>query len=153
MFTPGNILHGLFQLKDIQKYKYVIILYKDDNNCILTTFTTSQQRSGVVISKHGKNINSENKVMSYVFKQGVPIGAQPCGTLEFSFSKDTIVVPDYGFEEWKEVEINKKVRNLNIVCRMYPKEYKELIYTLYQGYGTSEKYRKIFEELLSKIIE
>ncbi len=31
MFTPGNILHGLFQFKNGPKDKYVIVLHKDEN--------------------------------------------------------------------------------------------------------------------------
>lgn len=153
MFTPGNILHGLFQLKNGPKNKYAIVLHKDESHCILTTFTTSQPRSGVEVPIHGKNTNPEGKVMSYVFKKGTPIGMQPCGTLEFSFPKDTAVVPDYGFEEWVETDINEKVENLELVCRLYLKEYQDLIYTLYQGYGTIQKHRDLFEKLLSEIIK
>lgn len=59
--------------------------------------------------------------MSYLFKQDIPIGMQPCGKLKFSFPLDTTIVPDYGFEEWKEMEIIANVTNLKLVCRLYKK--------------------------------
>ncbi len=45
MFTPGNILHGKFDLGIEKKEKFAIVLYNDGVDCILTTFTTSQERS------------------------------------------------------------------------------------------------------------
>lgn len=152
MFTPGNILYGLFQFKDKSKDKYVIVLHKDENHCILTTFTTSQPRTGVQCPKHGKNKDAKSgKVMSHLFKQGVSIGMQPCGKLEFSFPMDTTIVPDYGFEEWKEATLVENATNLKLVCRMYQEEYLDLIYTLYQAHKTRKQHRELFERILSSI--
>lgn len=73
MFTPGSILHGTFTLKAITKEKFSIVLYNDGFNCILTTFTTSEDRSGVSNPVHGKN-PEKGAPLSYVFKKGIVIG-------------------------------------------------------------------------------
>lgn len=73
MFTPGSILHGIFHLKAITKPKYAIVLYNDGINCILTIFTTSEERSGVISPIHGKN-PQDSEPLSYVFKKGVIVG-------------------------------------------------------------------------------
>lgn len=67
MFTPGNILHGEFDLGTEKKEKFAIVLYNDGVDCILTTFTTSQQRFAVSNPCHGKN-PAEGEAKSYVFK-------------------------------------------------------------------------------------
>ena len=36
MFTPGNILHGEFDLGTEKKEKFAIVLYNDGVDCILT---------------------------------------------------------------------------------------------------------------------
>ena len=86
MFTPGSILHGTFTLKAITKEKFSIVLYNDGFNCILTTFTTSEDRSGVSNPVHGKN-PEKGAPLSYVFKKGIVIGElyiKGCKNLSFS---------------------------------------------------------------------
>ena len=51
---PSSIVYGLFQLKDVQKHKYAVILHNDSDNYIITTFTTSKKRAGDNPS-HGAN--------------------------------------------------------------------------------------------------
>jgi len=50
MFAPGNILHGEFDLGTEKKEKFAIVLYNDGVDCILTTFTTSQERSTEILA-------------------------------------------------------------------------------------------------------
>lgn len=154
MFTPGSILHGTFQLKAVTKPKYVIVLYNDGLNCILTTFTTSEERSGVLSPVHGKN-PQEGEPLSYVFKMGVVIG-ELCdnngNSVPFSFPKDTVVVPDYGDQYTTPQAFLATVKGLKKCCELYPNEYVDLIYTLYKSKKTKRKYKHIFEEILNKIV-
>lgn len=133
MFTPGSILYGTFQLKAVTKPKYVIVLYNDGTNCILTTFTTSEERSGVISPIHGKN-PQEGEPLSYVFKKDIIVGElhSKDKTNFFSFPKDTIVVPDYGNQYTTQEAFLSEVKNLVKCCELYPKEYENLIYTLYK---------------------
>jgi len=152
MYQVGAILHGLFDFYSLgKKTKYAIILYKDNDNFILTTFTTSRDRSGSEYPVHGANPTKADP-KSYVFKKNVEIGLKPDGN-PFSFNKDTTIVPDYGLSIKSIAEFNTKVENLVKVCQLYQTEYIELIYVLYKSKKTSIKNKvyfcKILEELLS----
>lgn len=148
MFVAGNILYGIFTLKNTTKHKYSIILHVDNGLCILATYTTSQERSGVPNPTHGKNPKSGVPV-SYVFKAGISIGKCPQNN-DFAFKLDTVVVSDYGFIESSIECFKKSVSGLTLVCSLYNKEYLDLIYTLYQCRRTPKEYKKIFENILSE---
>lgn len=148
MFESGSILHGLFQLKNVTKNKYAIVLHNDNGNFIITTFTTSQPRSSAASPVHGPN--PKDKPRSYVFKANTPIGIKPNGTV-FSFPSDTTVVPDYGIASSSINNFQKKVSNLTKVCDLYKEEYKELLYTLYKCEDLDEETRPIFEKVLFEI--
>lgn len=150
MFKSGNILHGCFDLgPNGKKNKFAIILYNDSVECIITTFATSQPRSSVSNPVHGKN-PQEGEPMSYVFKSNVSIGTKPLDNSEFSFKKDTTVVPDYGISESTISVFNASVDNLEVICKLYDKEYSNLIYTLYRCKKTKKKYKQIFERILQE---
>ena len=152
MFAPGNILHGEFDLGTEKKEKFAIVLYNDGVDCILTTFTTSQERSTVLSPCHGKN-PAEGEAKSYVFKSKTEIGFNPDGQTPFFFHKDTTVVPDYGYTSSTIECFTKKVDNLKVVCKLYPKEYSDLIYTLYNCKYTPRKHKTLFEGILFKVAE
>jgi len=152
MYQVGAILHGLFDFySQGKKTKYAIILYKDKNNFILTTFTTSQARSGMENPVHGANPSKDNP-KSYVFKAKVEIGLMPSGK-PFWFKKDTTIVPDYGLSFKSIEEFNAKAEHLEKVCQLHPAEYIELIYVLYKSKKISMQYKtflgKVLDELLS----
>ncbi|HIX86882.1 MAG TPA: hypothetical protein H9848_09795 [Candidatus Parabacteroides intestinigallinarum] len=153
MFTPGSILHGIFHLKAITKPKYAIVLYNDGINCILTIFTTSEERSGVISPIHGKN-PQDSEPLSYVFKKGVIVGelSNKGTVVPFSFPKDTVVVPDYGDQFTTQQAFLAEVTELIKCGELYPYEYENLIYTLYKSKKTKRKYKRIFEEILKNII-
>jgi len=148
MFVPGNILHGTFDLGSEKKTKYAIVLYNDGTDCILTTFTTSQERSTVLSPCHGRN-PSDGEAETYVFKSNIHIGLKPQDSTPFSFIKDTTVVPDYGFTYSSTESFMKNVDHLKVVCHLYDKEYADLIYTLYKCKRLPKKYKQIFECILS----
>ena len=151
MYQVGAILHGLFDFHPQQKKnKYAIILQRDNNDFILTTFTTSQDRSGAENPVHGAN-PSKVEPRSYVFKAEVEIGSQSDGKA-FSFKKDTIIVPDYGFSIKSIAEFNAKAENLTKVCQLYQAEYIELIYVLYKSKKTNKANRERFEKILEDLI-
>ena len=151
MYSVGAILHGLFDFHPQgKKTKYAIILYRDNDNFILTTFTTSQERSGAEIPVHGANPTKTNP-LSYVFKAEVEIGLKPDGKA-FAFKKDTTIVPDYGFSYKTIAEFNDRAENLTKVCQMHEAEYIELIYVLYKSKKTSKENKQRFEKILNEMI-
>lgn len=151
MYQVGAILHGLFDFyPQAKKTKFAIILHRDNDDFILTTFTTSQDRSGTENPVHGAN-PSKAEPKSYVFKAEVEIGSQPDGK-PFSFKKDTTIVPDYGFSIKSIVEFNAKAENLIKVCQLHEAEYIELIYVLYKSKKTSQANKKRFEKILETLI-
>ena len=151
MYQVGAILHGLFDFHpQPKKTKYVIILHRDNNDFILTTFTTSHDRSGVENPVHGAN-PSKAEPKSYVFKAEVQIGSQSDGK-PFSFKKDTTIVPDYGLTMKSIVDFNSKAENLTKVCQLHEAEYIELIYVLYKSKKTSKANRDRFEKILEELI-
>jgi hypothetical protein len=141
MFTPGSILYGLFDLKIERKNKYAIILHNNGFGFIVATFTTSQKRAGIN-PLHGKNpVDNPN---CYVFKAGVVIGETPKGE-DFSFRKDTVVVPDYGYSYETDSDFRSKVSNLHKVCKLHKQEFIELLHTLCKCKSLPREYRKLFE--------
>lgn len=147
MFKSGSILYGLFTFVTEKKNKYAIVLHNDGNNCIVTTFTTSQARSSISSPEHGANPKEEPR--SYVFKANIPIGIKEDGEI-FSFPLDTTIVPDYGCAYASIDDFKKKVESLTKVCDLYEKEYIDLIYTLYKCSELPKKYKAIFEQILSE---
>ena len=148
MFESGSILYGLFQLKNVTKNKYAIVLHNDNGNFIITTFTTSQPRSSAASPVHGPN--PKEKPKSYVFKANIPIGTKPDGT-DFSFSFDTTVVPDYGVASSSIHNFQKKVSNITKVCDLYKEEYRDLLYTLYKCDDLDNEIKPVFEKVLFEI--
>ena len=153
MYRVGAILHGLFDFHTQgKKIKYAIILHRDKEDFILTTFTTSQDRSGAENPVHGAN-PTKAEPLSYVFKAEVEIGSQPDGK-PFSFKRDTTIVPDYGLSVKTIAQFKAKAENLTKVCQLHETEYIELIYVLYKSKKTSFENRarskKILDSLLNK---
>lgn len=150
MFRAGNILHGFFDLGvNGKKNKYAIVLHNDGNACVLMSFATSQLRSSSENPVHGRN-PQKGEPQSYVFKAGVVIGTEPINKSDFSFPKDTTVVPDYGILSTEICAFTASVANLLTVCELYEKEYLDLIYTLYKCKKTKKKYKEIFEKILEQ---
>ena len=143
---PSTIVYGLFQLKNLQKHKYAIILHHDKDDYIITTFTTSKKRAGNNPS-HGANEYPE----SYVFKSKVVIGVCPHKGTDFSFEEDTIIVPDYGIQDLAVEIFLNKVSELKTVCVLHKKEYIDLLYFLYKSQKTKLKYVSIFENILIEL--
>ena len=141
----STIVYGLFQLKDVQKHKYAVILHNDSDDYIITTFTTSKKRAGDNPS-HGANEYPE----SYVFKSKVVIGISPDES-DFSFAEDTIVVPDYGIQDLPVENFLNKVSGLKTVCILHKKEYFDLLYFLYKSQKTKLKYVSVFENILREL--
>lgn len=140
-------MHGLFDFHTQgKKHKYAIILHRDNEGLILTTFTTSKDRSGAENPIHGAN-PTKAEPKSYVFKAEVEIGLKPDGK-PFSFKKDTTIVPDYGLTTKSITEFNSKVENLEKVCQLHEAEYIELIYVLYKSKKTSIENKLRFEKIL-----
>ena len=144
--NPSSIIYGLFQLKNEQKHKYAVILHNDNDNYIITTFTTSQKRAGKNPT-HGKNKNPE----CYVFKANTIIGICPSNETDFYFKTDTIIVPDYGLLDIPVEDFLNKVTGLKTVCHLHKEEYINLLHFLYQCKKTKIRHVRIFENILMKL--
>ena len=152
MLEIGAIYYGLFILSDFEtKNKYLIVFHLYDDTCLLTTFTTSQDRSGSIDVVHGHN-PSVRPYRSHVFKQGVEIGINPESQSRFSFPLDTAVVPDYGFAKKTTKEILASAQNLKKVCQLDTSEYIELMYTLIHSKGTPKGIKEVFETKLEELM-
>lgn len=146
MLDPSTIVYGLFKLKNEEKNKYAVILHNENDDYIITTFTTSQKRAGNN-PVHGVNKNPE----CYVFKAKVAIGVCPDLETDFYFEKDTTIVPDYGIQDVSIEHFTRRVSNLKTVCRLHTDEYRDLLYFFYKNEKTKLKYVKIFEKTLHKL--
>jgi hypothetical protein len=143
---PSTIVYGLFKLKNEEKNKYAVILHNDSDDYIITTFTTSKKRAGDN-STHGINQNPE----CYVFKSKVTIGVCPNHRTDFSFEKDTTIVPDYGIQDISVRDFLGIASNLETVCILHEKEYLDLLYFFYRCKKTKLKYVRIFEKILHQL--
>jgi len=151
MYEVGSVLYGYFYLNEnLSKNKYVIVFDLSDDTCLLTTFTTSQPRSGSLDITHGRNPVS-GIPMSYVFLKDVEIGIDPNTNLPFCFPQNTTIVPDYGFSFKLLSEFQATSKNLKKVCQLYNHEINNLIYTLYHCTKTPKNVKKIFEKKLEEM--
>jgi len=153
MLTPGNVLYGKFSL-DKDKFKYCIVLHRDNSDvehCILTTFTTSQRRS-ILNPKHGKNeltTDTGKKILSYVFKAGMVVGKNNAGE-DFSFPKDSTVVPDYGMDSWTLNSL-RSVDGLTLKCTLSKDEFGRMLHTLLRSERLELKYKHTIEDALTQL--
>lgn len=152
MFKAGSVLHGIFKLKNTTKPKFAIVLHNDGENCITTTFTTSQERSGVLNPIHGKN-PSKGEPLSYVFKEGVEIGEIKEKGIKFAFKKDTVIVPDYGIHISSIKSFLASGTEIEKQCDLYEQEYINLVYTLYKCRKTRKNIQRILEKILQQIVK
>lgn len=151
MFTPGNVIYAFFNSTHPPKPKYLISLYKSDELCVIACFTTSLPRAGVPLEniKHGKNVNSEGEVVSYVFLKDKVIGVKPDGT-PFSFPEQTTVRFDYTLQTNTQDAFLKLMSNPIVVGKLSEKEYLDLIYSMYQSNDINEESIKCFESILTE---
>ncbi len=151
MYKAGSVYYGKFKLSEIEtKNKYLIVFHLFEDTCLLTTFTTSQPRSGVDNPVHGHN-PATKPYRSYVFKKGIAIGDIPITNIPFSFQEDTAIVPDYGFAKKSISDLHFSVQNLTMVCQLYPNEFIDLIYTLYHSKGTPNWVKDVLEVKLDEL--
>lgn len=152
MFEPGNVLYGCFHFPSGEvKNKYSIVLYNDGVSCIITTFTTSKNRSGSQNPVHGKNPPA-GEPMAYVFLKGKVVGTIEVENVsqDFAFPMNTTIVPDYGYSYIPISEFLKNVENLEVKCHLFPQEYIDLIYTLYKCRRIKKEIKEIFEHILEE---
>lgn len=85
-FNPGEIIYGYVSSIKPPKYKYLIVLHRDEELSIVACFTTSQPRAGIPTdeSTHGP-IRKNGDCLSYVFQAG-RARVQSCDKGAFLFS-------------------------------------------------------------------
>ena len=154
MFEPGTVTYGFAKYISNPKNKYAISIFRDENVQILIHFTTTQKRAGVPEDQihHGINRDSEGNVMSYVFEPTVEVGDTPDGG-RFCFPRRTIMQFEYGFLQGDDQSLQQQFDNLEVKCKLDPKEYENLIYAMYRSKRTSEAYKPYLEEVLNRICE
>ncbi len=154
MFEPGTVTYGFAKYISNPKNKYAISIFRDENVQILIHFTTTQKRAGVPEDQihHGINRDSEGNVMSYVFEPTVEVGDTPDGG-RFRFPRRTIMQFEYGFLQGDDQSLQQQFDNLEVKCKLDPKEYENLIYAMYRSKRTSEAYKPYLEEVLNRICE
>ncbi len=148
MLTPGNIIYGYCKSTNPPKLKYLISLYRDEACTVLTTFTTSQLRSGHRFPEHGASKCGEDYI-SYCFKANKIIGKKPKTNEDFTFSKDTTVTFDYGVQKGEQHLILNEFENPSVVGVLHKEEYYNLVYAMYK----SKKIKKNYKTYLEKVLE
>lgn len=147
MIDEGAVLYGFFNLKNEDKNKFAVVLHKNEDDCIITSFTTSQDRHPANPS-HGANPSKTPNC--YVFLAGRNIGTTPDGK-PYSFKETTTIVPDYGMNEENVEVFLSKVQNLEKKCDLYKNEYLDLLYTLYKCDNTKMKYLPLLENKIEEL--
>lgn len=151
MYEVGAILYGVFTLsQNDTKHKYAVVIERDEEGCLVTTFTTSQERSGSPIPVHGAN-PSIKEPQSYVFLSSVEIGIDPRTNIPFFFPRNTCIVPDYGFTKKTITEFESKVHDLVKVCQLYEHEVIDLFYTLYKCKRVPRWVKQLLERKLEEL--
>lgn len=149
MLKAKNIIYGFCKYTNPPKNKYLISLYRSEELNIIAVFPTSQRRSGVDTPRHGCNIR-DNKVISYVFEAGHPIGKKYSSDEDFAFPLQTTIPFDYCFREGNQEDLLKTFDEPKIVGVLSDKEYIDLIYAFYVSSLTPQKYKPIFDKILQE---
>ena len=153
MLTPKNIIYGFCKTTNPPKYKYLISLYRSEQLHVVACFPTSQNRSGAPLgqSKHGANRNSENEIVSYVFKADVEIGNIPDSSDKFKFPRETVIRFDYGLKDRGQDEIIGWFHDPKVVGVLSDKEYENLLYAMVKSDNVPKKYQILFDEVLQEL--
>lgn len=149
MLRAKNIVYGFCSYTTPKKPKYHISLYRSEDLNIVAVFTTSKKRSGTPSPKHGGN-KRNGIITSYVFEANKPIGKKYLSDETFSFPLETTIPFDYCFIENTQEKILKSFENPHVVGILSDEEYIEIIYNFLHSPLTPEKYRKLFDKILSE---
>lgn len=149
MFQPREIVYGFAKGLYKPHNKYIITIYQDADLCIVACFTTSKSRAGISDNEiHHGAIYKDKKCISYVFEKGKTIGVDPRTNSDFSFAKRTVVTFDYGIMEGNKESFMKEFDNPEVVCRLYEKEYIDLVYAMYCSPHTKIKHKATLDNIL-----
>lgn len=150
MLKPGDIIYGFAKNLSTPKRKYAVCLYRDDNLKVLLHFTTSQPRAGVSEDKisHGAIYNNDGDCLSYVFEARREIGVDPKSEARFSFPKRTVMVFHYGLLKGEESYIREQFDDLEVVCKLDPEEYINLVYAMYKSKSTPKEHIPFLQKIL-----
>ena len=145
-FNPGEIIYGYVSSIKPPKYKYLIVLHRDEELSIVACFTTSQPRAGISTdeSTHGP-IRKNGDCLSYVFQAGRAIGCNPATRERFSFPLKTTVTFDYGVIEGPIERFRSMFNDARTVCILDKEEFMNLLYAMYQSSHSSLRHKQILE--------
>ena len=153
MLTPKNIIYGFCKITNPPKKKYFISLYRSELLHVVACFTTSQDRSGAPLgqSRHGANRNSNDDIVSYVFKANVEIGDIPGSSDKFKFPCETVIRFDYGLKDREQDEIMGWFQEPKVVGILSDKEYENLLYAMVKSDDVPKIYQILFDEVLQEL--
>ena len=143
-YPLGSILLILdYQLPTTVKDKFFIIVGENKDEYNLLSMTTSQIYFDPALIKHG--VIKDREMSLYCFEQGRIIGKDG-----FSFNKNTIISHRFNIHCFTK----EKMAGLNILFQdvLLKEELENLIYSFYKS-NISNRYKKIFEQILTEICE
>lgn len=151
MLRAKNIIRGFSTFTHPPKVKYLISLYRSEELNIIAVFTTSRNRSGVAVPKHGANMR-DRVIISYVFEAGRAIGTKFRSEDSFAFPLQTTIPFDYCFRDDSQDNILKSFIDPEVVGVLSDKEYVDLIYSFLHSPLTPEKYKPVFDKILQEYL-
>lgn len=155
MYSPGSIIRiENFEFKNKNsepKDKYLIILYNDQNSCLVCSFPTRRNRtSSTLILKHGCNKSEEVYHSFYHFEKKIIIGKN-----NFCFPLPTFIYHNYDVFEADLNSLSSKYTgdSIQAVDQLLEKEYENLIYCILKSKHSTKKIKKILTAELEKFIK
>lgn len=133
------------------KHKYFVTIYRDEEQTIVTCFTTTQNRVGHFIEtlQHGY-VKKDGQVVGYCFDSNVEVGLDLAGE-PFKFPRRCVIPFNYGVNEGTKEQYLRMVEQPVVVCRLHQQEYANVVYAMYRSPLTNPKYKPYLDKVLQKI--
>lgn len=151
MFEPGEVVYAFVKNTHPPKYKYFVTIYRDDELRIVTCFTTTKNRVGLSLDllTHGY-IKKDDILVGYFFDKNTEVGLNADG-VPFSFPRNCVIPFNYGIQIGTKTQFLNNIEQETVVCKLYPKEYENIVYAMYKSPLTDSKYKPYLEKVLSGI--
>lgn len=154
MLEPGEVVYGF--VKDIHppKHKYLVTIYRDDDLQIVACFTTTQNRVGIPLEslKHGY-VSKDGDIIGYFFDKNIAVGANPKTSEDFKFPRNCVIPFAYCIKEGTKEALLAGIDNAEVVCRLSPKEYEDIVYAMMCSPHTNAKHKPYLDKVLQQLYE
>lgn len=154
MFEPGEVVYAYVKNIHKPKFKYFVTVYRDDELRIVTCFTTTKNyHVGYDFNQltHGY-VKRENKIVGYFFDMNVEVGMDESNQ-PFKFPRNCVIPFDYGVQEATKEQFLKNVEQEEVVCKLHPQEYQDIVYAMYKSPNTNPKYKPYLDKVLQRICQ